>query len=217
MVVGVLRRVGLVQTLKDRPVAEGAGVGAAARGDHRRAVALFVGKQRQMIGVRKAGQLFVSGEGQFVEIENAVTTRVDADLAALIAIDQVADAGQRLAVGQIKHRSFAFTDDQVIELGKMFEDRCTERGYMDIADGNLDVRTLLLDVQRHVGCVHETGSRCRKSDQLGIGRQNDLGVGFDSRRRIGPQAIVQLHLMAEFLQPAGQLHDPDRWHAVGQH
>jgi hypothetical protein len=55
-----------------------------------------------MIGVRKTGQLFVSRERQFIEIENAVAPWVNDNLALLVTVNQVADFLQRLAVGQIE-------------------------------------------------------------------------------------------------------------------
>ncbi len=217
VVVGVLRRVGLVQPLEHRAVAERAGVGAAARGDHRRAVVLLVGEQRQVVGVRKAGQLLVGGEGQFVEIEDAVAARVDDDAAVGVTPDQVADAGQRLAVGEVEHRPFALADDQVVDFGEMLEDRRAERRDVHVAEGDPDFRPLLLDGQRHVDRIHEARGRRREADHLRVGRQHDLGILGDSGRRVGPEAVVQLHAVAEFLQPRGELHDADRRHAVGQH
>jgi hypothetical protein len=56
----------------------------------------FVGEQRQVVGVRETGQLLVGGEGQFVEIEDAVAARVDADPAGFIPVDQVADGSSGL-------------------------------------------------------------------------------------------------------------------------
>ena len=54
VIVGVLRRIGLVEALKHRAVAEGAGVGAAARGDHRCTGRLDIRKKRQVVIARES-------------------------------------------------------------------------------------------------------------------------------------------------------------------
>ena len=79
-----------------------------------------------MIVVRKTGQFFIGRERQFVEIDDAVATRIDDDPPGLVAPDQVADIGQRLAVGQFEHRPFTLADDQAIDFRKFFENRGAE-------------------------------------------------------------------------------------------
>lgn len=107
---------------------------------------LFVGKQRQMIGMRETRQFFVSREGQFVEVENPVAPRIDANFSGFVTINQVADILERFAVGQIEESTFTFAYDQVINFREMFKDGRTERRDMNIAKNNPDVRTFRTDI-----------------------------------------------------------------------
>ena len=180
-------------------------------------MALLVGEQRQVVIMRKTGQLFVGREGQLVEIDDAVAARIDDDAPAFVPPDQVANLGQWLAVGQFEQRSFALADDQIIDFRKFFQNRRTERLDMHVAENNLDFRPALTNVRGDLEGIHETGSRCRKADHVRFGGQHDFGVLGRRRRRIRPEAIVQLHRVAKFFQPGGELHDADWRHAVGQH
>jgi len=88
---------------------------------------------------------------------------------------------------------------------------------MDVAEDDFDLRSTLADIGGNLESIHETRGRRRKTDHFRVGGQHDLGILGDGRRRIRPQAIVQLNAMPEFFQPGGQLHDADRRHAVGQY
>ena len=136
-------------------------IGGEQRALHRRADDADVEPEQPcdetVIGVRKAGQLLVGGEGQFVEVEDAVAAGIDVKLAVFAAIDQVADFLQRLAIGQFEQGAFALADDQVVDLGKMFDDGRPERGYMDIAEDDPDLRTTFANIGGDLDAIHESG------------------------------------------------------------
>ena len=121
-------------------------------------MALRVGEQRQVVGMRKTGELFVGREGQFVEFEDAVTARVGDDPAAIVCVapDEVADFRERLALGQIKQQSLALADAQVVDLRVLRQHRRAERRNMHVAKDDLGVWPACLDQGGDLQCVHET-------------------------------------------------------------
>lgn len=88
---------------------------------------------------------------------------------------------------------------------------------MDVAEDDPDPGPALADVGGDLEGIHEARGGRREADHFRIGRQHDLGILGDGRRRMRAEAVVQLHAVAEPFQPGSELHDADRRHAVGQH
>ena len=212
----VLRRIHLVEPLEHRAIAEGTGVGAAARGDHGRTPAFGVGKQRQVIALREAFELFPGGEGQIIQILDAGAARV-ADDALAIAPYQIGDVFDRHAFGQVKHGAFALTDGEVVDLGEVRQQRCADGRRMHIAEGDLHMRRLAADSLGHVHRIHETGGCSREADQLWPGGEDARHIGFDATRCAGAKAVMHRAGVAMLFQPGRKLQDADGRHAVGQH
>ena len=216
VIVDVLRGVDLVQALEHGAVAERTGVGTAARGDHRRALFLHIGEQRQVIGVGKTFQLFVGGKRQFIQIQYALAARIGNDALA-VAIHQIGYLRDRHAVGVVEQRALAFADTQIIDLGEVFQQRRTDGRCMHVAEQNLDIGAFALDVLRHVHRIHETGSGGREADHIGVGRQRDFGIFRNGRRCERAETVMHESLMPVLIQPGRKRQDADGWHAVGQY